>query len=130
MKILIADDSNLFRERVKNLAIVTDNVKTVYEAENGIEAMKIIHNNKPDLVILDIRMPLMNGIEVLERIKKEGIKTKVCILTSYYYRQYREKCAELGADYFFNKNEDIDKLVELIKELSNKKRKEMRNEEL
>jgi DNA-binding NarL/FixJ family response regulator len=118
MTLLIADDSALLRERIKILAKATGNVKTIYEAENGVEAMQIINNKKPNLVILDIRMPLMNGIKVLERIKKEGIKTKVCILTSYNYRQYREKCTELGADYFFNKNDDIQQLVDLIKKLS------------
>lgn len=118
MTLLIADDSALLRERIKNLAKATGKVKTVYEAENGVEAMQIINDKKPNLVILDIRMPLMNGIKVLERIKKEGIKTKVCILTSYNYRQYREKCTELGADYFFNKNDDIQQLVDLIKKLS------------
>ncbi|MCX6253832.1 MAG: response regulator transcription factor, partial [Bacteroidia bacterium] len=102
-KILIADDSSLLRDRIKSLLNSINNNSVVYEAENGLEALKLIKDKKPDLAILDIRMPEMNGIEVLKKIRELKMKTKVCILTNYPYPQYKRKCFEEGADYFLSK---------------------------
>jgi len=103
MKILIADDSSAFRERIRNLVLKHRNVQIVGESENGIDTMQLLLDKQPDMIILDIRMPLMNGIQVLKKVKELGIKTSVCILTSYPYPQYRKKCLAEETDYFFNK---------------------------
>ncbi|MCX6253831.1 MAG: response regulator transcription factor [Bacteroidia bacterium] len=114
MKIVIADDSSLLRERIKNLLNNINNVSVVGEALNGVEALQIIREKEPDLVILDIRMPEMNGIEVLKKIRKLKMKVKVCILTNYPYPQYKKRCFEAGADYFLSKTEDFEKINILI----------------
>lgn len=118
MKILIADDSALLRERVKNLVMTVKNVEIVGEAENGILALQLIEERKPDFVILDIRMPELNGIETLRRIKSSASGTKVCILTNYPYPQYKERCLAEGADYFFDKNQDFQKIHAVVAELA------------
>ena len=64
MKIVIADDSSLLRDRMKSLLNSIKNVSVVGESENGVEALQLIREKDPDLVFLDIRMPGMNGIEV------------------------------------------------------------------
>jgi DNA-binding NarL/FixJ family response regulator len=119
MKIVIADNSSLLRDRIKNLLNDINNVSVVGEAENGIDALQLIGDKKPDMVILDIRMPGMNGIEVLKKIRELKMKTKVCILTNYPYKQYKERCLEEGASYFFDKNQSIDELIEVITKLAN-----------
>ena len=119
IKIIIADDSAMLRERVKSLLMDIKNVEIVGEAENGIIALRLIKETDPDLVILDIRMPGMNGIETLNAIKKSGRKTKVWILTNYPYPQYRERCMAEGADYFFDKNQDFQKISTMLTELVN-----------
>jgi YesN/AraC family two-component response regulator len=93
MKIVIADDSIMFRERIVGLLKSINNVEIAGEADNGLEILKLIKEKKPDLAILDIRMPEMNGIEVLRKIRENGTKIKTCILTSYPYKQYRDRCA-------------------------------------
>jgi DNA-binding NarL/FixJ family response regulator len=108
MKIIIADDSSLLRDRIKSLLNGLKEKLVIYEAENGVEALKLIKDKKPDLAILDIRMPEMNGIEVLKKIRELKMKTKVCILTSYPYPQYRKRCHEAGADYFLSKTDDFE----------------------
>jgi DNA-binding NarL/FixJ family response regulator len=118
MKIVIADDSALLRERVKSLLMTVKNVEIVGEAENGIAALQLFKDTNPDLVILDIRMPELNGIEVLKRIKESGGRTKVCILTNYPYSQYKEACLAEGADYFFDKNKDFEQIHAMIVELT------------
>jgi two-component system, NarL family, nitrate/nitrite response regulator NarL len=122
MKIVIADDSTLLRDRIKSLLNSINNISMVYEAENGAEALQLIIEKEPDLVILDIRMPEMNGLEVLKKISELGLKLKVCILTSYPYRQYREKCFAAGASYFFDKNQSMDELMEVVSTLANEKK--------
>ena len=117
MKIIIADDSALLRERIKSLVLSVQKVKIVGEAVNGMEALKLIEDTDPDLVILDIRMPELNGIETLKKIKKSGSRTKVCMLTNYPYLQYRERCMAEGADYFFDKNHDFQKITEMVAHL-------------
>jgi DNA-binding NarL/FixJ family response regulator len=119
MKIVLADDSSLLRDRIKSLLNSINNVSVVGEAENGVEALQLIREKKPDLAILDIRMPEMNGIEVLKKIRELGLVTKVCILTNYPYKQYREKCISAGADYFFDKNLDINLLLDVISTIAN-----------
>jgi YesN/AraC family two-component response regulator len=117
MKILIADDSSLLRDRIKSLLNSLNNDPEVYEAENGVDALHLIREKKPDLVILDIRMPEMNGIEVLKKIRELKMKTKVCILTNYPYPQYKKRCFEAGADYFLRKTEDFEEIEIIVSDM-------------
>lgn len=110
MKILIADDSADFRERIRKLVLNHLNIQIVGECRNGAEAMQLINENEPDMIILDIRMQLMNGIQVLKKLKDMEAKTIVCILTSYPFPEYKKKCMALGADYFFSKSDDFGKI--------------------
>ena len=84
MKIVIADDSPLLRERIRSVVLSVQKVEIVGEAANGVEALKLIEDTDPDLVILDIRMPGLNGIETLEKLKTSGSRTKVCMLTKMF----------------------------------------------
>ncbi len=118
MKILIADDSSLLRDRIKSLLQNINNNYVIHEAENGTEALQIIQEKQPDLAILDIRMPEMNGIEVLKKIRELKLKVTVCMLTNYPYKQYRERCLDEGADYFFDKNMDIEQMSDVILRLA------------
>jgi two-component system, NarL family, nitrate/nitrite response regulator NarL len=121
MKIVIADDSSLLRDRIKTLLNSINNISMVFEAKNGVEALQLIMENEPDLAILDIRMPEMSGIEVLNQISELGLKLKVCMLTGYPYKQYREKCFAAGALYFFDKNQSMDELMEVVSTLANER---------
>lgn len=119
MKIIIADDSLLLRERIKELLNDFENVSIVGEAVNGTEALKLIRETNPDVAIIDIRMPEINGIEVLKKIRESGLFLKIIILSNYPYKQYKERCMAEGADYFFDKNHDSGKLTEIISQLAN-----------
>ena len=119
MKIIIVDDSDMLRERIKESLKDIKEVEIVGEAKNGIEAIKIIKEKNPDFVLMDIRMPELNGIEVLKKMKETGSKSKVCIFTNYPYSQYKEKCMAEGADYYFDKNTDFQEIKNLIAQLAN-----------
>lgn len=114
MKVLIADDSQLLRDRLKGLLNNFDSVHVVAEAGNGAEALQLIHETDPDVAILDIRMPEINGIELLKTIRETGPRPMIIMLTNYPYKQYRERCLAEGADFFLDKNQDIEELSEII----------------
>ena len=118
MRILIADDSSLFRERIKDLFKSLNNVEIIGEASDGNEAIRLIEANSPDVVLLDIRMPLLNGIDVLRNTRSKGNNVVICMLTNFPYKQYREKCIAEGANYFFDKNLDINLLLEVISSIA------------
>ena len=120
MKIVIADDSEMLRERIKNSLDDIEGVEIVGEAANGNEAIKIIQEKNPDFVILDIRMPELNGIEVLKKLKESKSKPIICIFTNYPYSQYKQKCMEEGAEYFFDKNVNFQEIKNVIKEIAQK----------
>jgi YesN/AraC family two-component response regulator len=119
MKVVIADDSYLLRDRIKSLLNDLKEKLVVYEAENGVEALQLIREKKPDLAIIDIRMPEMNGIEVLKKIRELKMKVKVCILTNFPYPQYKKRCFEAGADFFLSKTENFEDIKIVINELAN-----------
>jgi DNA-binding NarL/FixJ family response regulator len=117
MKVVIADDSSLLRDRIKSLLNSLNNNPLIYEAENGVDALHLIREKEPDLAILDIRMPEMSGIAVLKKIREMKMKTKVCILTNYPYPQYKKRCFEAGADYFLRKTEDFEEIEIIISDM-------------
>ena len=120
MKILIADDSFLIRERLKELLSDILKIEDFIEAENSVETIKLISETIPDIVILDIRMPRGGGLEVLNKINKKSLPIKIIVFTNYPYPQYKKKCFELGADYFFDKATEFEKVKEMICNLINK----------
>ena len=114
MKVIIADDSRLMRERIREAISIFSGVEIVSETENGLQTLEELKKHNPHLAIIDIRIPDMNGIEVLKKIRELKMKTKVCILTNYPYPQYKKKCLEAGADYFISKTEDFEDIKIVI----------------
>ena len=118
MKVLIVDDSAIVQERLMSMFDDQKGIQIVGQAQNGIEALKFIKQHKPHAVILDIRMPGGNGINVLQHIKKIDPSIKVIMFTNYPYSQYRIKCLESGADYFLDKSAEFNKIPEIIIKLA------------
>jgi DNA-binding NarL/FixJ family response regulator len=118
MKILIVDDSKIVCNGLQQMLTNIADVEIVGQAYNGKDAIQSISKAKPDVVILDIRMPDKSGIDVLKDIRDKKLPIRVIILTNYPYPQYRKKCEELGADYFFDKVTEIENIPNLIEELA------------
>jgi len=118
VKVLIVDDSAILRERIIRTISEIPGVEIVGEAETSQEAIEAIQDRKPDVVLLDIRLRVGNGIDVLHAVKQSESPPVVIVFTGYPYPQYRKRCEEEGADYFFSKKDDFEKLVEVLKELT------------
>jgi DNA-binding NarL/FixJ family response regulator len=89
----------------------------VGQAENAPGSLAAIRQTRPDVVILDIRMPGGNGIEVLREVKKLDPAPKVIMFTNYAHAQYRKKCEEAGADFFLDKSTEFDKLPQALEQV-------------
>lgn len=118
MRVAIADDSDLLRDRVRAALLRIENIEIVGEARNGVEALQLLADKDPDYLIMDIRMPELNGISVLIRSRELDTKCKICIMTNYPFKSYREKCFAEGAHYFIDKNLDFEKMIKIFSDLS------------
>ncbi len=114
MKVLLADDSDLILERLQEMACKHRHVEIVALCDNGTDTLESLRMFKPDLAIVDIQMPGLSGIEVLKEIRKEDKTIKIIILTFFASAYYRQLALQSGADYFFNKADDFDKVSEVI----------------
>ena len=117
MKIFIADDSAVVRERLIEMLSELTGIEIIGRAQDGLEATNLIEKLNPDVVILDIHMHGGRGIEVLKYIKKIEPVPLVIILTSYPYPQYRKKCMDLGANFFFDKSTEFEKITEVLRKV-------------
>ncbi len=117
MKVFVVDDSALVRERLVSLLSEVEGVDVVGSAKSAEEGIEGISRSKPDVAILDIRMPAGNGITILERIKRHGSSPTIIMLTNYPSPQYRQKYMEAGADYFFDKSGDFHKVTDVLERM-------------
>jgi len=113
-QVIIVDDYKLIRERVKDLLSSLSSCKVLAEAANGLEAIELISSLKPDVVILDIKMPDMTGIEVLQAVEDMLHDMTIIIFSNYSSSQYQSKCIELGADHYLDKTKDFEKLKSIL----------------
>ena len=118
IRVYIVDDSKPIRERLKEMLIDISGIEIVGESEDPMEALVEIRQNHPEVVILDIRLPGISGIELLRRIKGEYPKILVIMLTNYAYPKYRQQSLAAGADYFFQKVTEFDKIPDVLNSLS------------
>ena len=118
MKVLVVDDSAIVGERIAVMLSEFTEIELLDQVKDGLEAVERIRTLKPDAVILDIGLPGRNGIEVLADVKREKLAPIVIILTNYPYPQYQERCAEVGADYFFDKSTEFEKAIAVIQRMS------------
>jgi DNA-binding NarL/FixJ family response regulator len=117
MRILLADDSVLILERLQQMLTFFPQVEIVSSLKNGNEALQAIKILKPDVAIIDIKMPGISGLEVLTEIRKLDKTVKFIILTLYSSDFYKQMAIQSGADYFFSKVDDFEKVAKVVSEL-------------
>ncbi|MDH5466824.1 MAG: response regulator transcription factor [Candidatus Aminicenantes bacterium] len=118
MKVLIVDDSRLLRERLVSMISELPEIDVIAQAGDAAGAKDSIQEFHPDVVILDIRLSEGNGIEVLQDIKKKRSAPVTIMFTNYPYPQYRKKCKEAGADFFFDKSTEFHKITGVLEKIN------------
>jgi DNA-binding NarL/FixJ family response regulator len=113
--VLIADDHVLYRAGVKTALSSKNDVKVIAEADNGMHLLTMLKAVQPDVILLDIQMPVMDGITALPEIKKNWPDVKVIMLTMLEDHSMITKLMELGANSYLSKTSDIEVIYEAIK---------------
>ena len=114
IKVLIADDHQLFREGLVNLISSAPDIEVIGEAKDGLEATKKAKKLKPDLILIDIGMPNMNGIEATKTIKRDDPAIKIIAVSMHSDRQFVKGVLEAGADGYLLKNCTYRQLIDAI----------------
>lgn len=119
--IIIADDHGLMREGLKQLLELESDIEVIAGAGDGMETVEKVLQYRPDVLLLDINMPKMNGIEVLRRLKDLGVRTKIIMLTIHDDREYLFETMKMGADGYVLKDCDADSLAKAIRDVNDGK---------
>ncbi len=115
IKVAIADDHALFRAGVKTALSVKKDVELIAEADNGMQLLNLLKHIEPDVILLDIQMPIMDGIQTLPEIRKIRPEAKVIILSMHNDHSMISKLMEIGAHSYLTKNSDSETIYEAIK---------------
>ena len=116
LRVLIADDQALMRDGLQTILQLEDDIEVIATAENGEEACRLAAAHDPDLVLMDIRMPVMNGIEAVKKLRAESPRTKVLVLTTFDEDEYIIEALAGGAVGFLLKDIPTDKLLQAIRD--------------
>jgi DNA-binding NarL/FixJ family response regulator len=117
VRIVIADDHTILREGLRSLLSSNPSFEIVGEAEDGREAIKCVEKFKPDLILTDLSMPRMNGMEAIKEIKRESPTTKVLVLTVHRAEEYILATFRAGADGYLLKDSTHAELVMAVKKV-------------
>ena len=120
-RVLIAEDHTLLRAGLRALLLQDPNLEIVGEADNGRDAIRAIGNLKPHLVLMDLSMPGMNGIEAITDIKRRSPETRVLVLTIHKTDEYIHESLRAGADGYILKDATHDELRVAIRSIRNGK---------
>lgn len=118
LKVVIVDDHKIFRKGLRFLLEETVNVKVVAEAENGREFLDMIEFLEFDVVLMDINMPVLNGIDATVLALKEKPEMKIIVLSMQDDEQYYDKMVDAGVKGFLLKNSDVEELTSALKVVS------------
>jgi len=118
IKILLVDDHLLVRQGIKKILELEEDFEVVGEAANGVEALEALENNEVDVILLDINMPELNGIETLRKIKEMDEDQKVIMLTFHDEREYLVETINLGANGYILKDAESDSLIKGIRDVN------------
>ena len=115
IKVAIADDHALFRTGVKTSLSAKSDIQMVAEAENGMQLLNLLKHVKPDVILLDIQMPIMDGLATLPEIKKLYPDVRVIMLSMHNDHSVISRMMEIGANSYLTKDSDAEVIYQAIK---------------
>lgn len=118
IQILIADDSREFRSILRLFLEYAQDMKVVGEAGDGYELLEMLNQMRPDVLLLDMRMPRMSGLEVLEQLQEKQTDVKVIIMSAHEGSFYENQALSRGATRYIVKGGAPEKLVQTIREVA------------
>lgn len=122
IKIVIAEDHTIVRQGIRALLSASPELRVIGEAKDGIEALRLVENLEPDILVVDLMMPALGGLEVTRRVKQMKSKTKVVILSMHEDEAYVVESLTYGAMGYVLKDSTADELVAAVREVAAGKR--------
>lgn len=119
IRVVLADDHVFVRDGIKSLLENEANIEVIAEATDGLEAMSVVETTKPDLLILDIRMPNMTGIEVVEKLRSLKNNVKIVMLSMHESEEYVLKSIKAGADGYLLKGSSKEEFLKAVHTIAN-----------
>ncbi len=117
IQLIVVDDNPIFLEAITTYLSKQDQYEIVAAFTSGPALLEVIDNYDPDLILLDIEMPWLNGMETAKRLSSHGIKPKLIAITMYYDGIYIKKLIEAGFMGFVNKNNVSENLIQVIEKV-------------
>ncbi|GEP91146.1 two component transcriptional regulator, LuxR family [Chitinophaga terrae (ex Kim and Jung 2007)] len=114
IKVAIADDHKIFRSGVINTLTPYDNIQFIYEADDGLHLLQLMEKELPDVILMDLKMPNLDGIEATVKVREKYPQVKVIILTMYEDDNFIVHLIENGANAYLLKNADPEEIYEAI----------------
>jgi DNA-binding NarL/FixJ family response regulator len=118
LKILITDDHKIVREGLKEILLHLPEISVIEEAKNGKEALAMISNEDFDLILLDISLPDISGLEVLQSIKRKRPLQRVLMLSMYSQEHYALRTLKMGASGYLTKDTASEELIEAVRKIA------------
>lgn len=118
VRVLVADDSPRLRRLLRDAIEEVEGVEVVAEAADGQEALRRVQACSPAVVVLDLQMPIMGGLLALQHLRQAGRLPRVIVFTNHADALYREACMEAGADHFFDKSAELDRVLAVLRDLA------------
>jgi DNA-binding NarL/FixJ family response regulator len=115
VKVLIADDHPLIRLGIRKLFDRSPDILVVEDAEDGRQALDLIEKLDPDVLLLDLMMPVLDGFQVLERLRGSHARVQVIIVSTLFENKFSENLADLGACAYIQKDEAPLKIVDAVR---------------
>ncbi|MCG8499453.1 MAG: response regulator transcription factor [Firmicutes bacterium] len=119
IRVLIADDHSMVRQGLKQIVELEGDIEVIAQAANGEEAVNLAMQIHPDVILMDINMPKLNGIQALGQLKERECPAKVVMLTIHTEREYLVKTVQLGAAGYVLKDADSEVLIKAIRSVYN-----------
>jgi len=113
-KALVVDDHFFIRSAVKTM-LEQENFQIIGEADNGADAVQLTREHAPDLIVLDISMPKLDGLEVIGRIRALLLNTRILVLTSQPAALFANRCMKAGASGYVSKTDDLNEVIRAVK---------------
>ncbi len=121
IRVMIADDHAMVRQGLKTIIELEDDIEVVSQAANGEQAVLLARQDKPDIILMDINMPVLNGLQAIKILKEENCNCKIIVLTLHQDREYLFRTIQLGCEGYVLKDAESSVLIEAIRSVYREK---------